>query len=62
MQIGAGLVKNTANIKDKAVRACSPPERSVIDCNLFPGGLTNKSNLLPKDHPSQLVPALRSLH
>ena len=39
-QIGAGLVKKTANIKAKAVKACSPPDNSVIDCNLLPGGLT----------------------
>ena len=31
-------------IKDKAVKACSPPDNKVIDCNLFPGGLTNISN------------------
>ena len=31
MQIGAGLVKKTANIRDKAVKACSPPDRRVID-------------------------------
>ena len=29
--IGEGLVKKTAKIKDKAVSACSPPERRVID-------------------------------
>ena len=38
--IGDGLLKNTANIKDRAVSACSPPDSNVIDCNLFPGGLT----------------------
>ena len=32
--------RNTANTKDKAVRACSPPDSKVIDCNLFPGGET----------------------
>ena len=29
--IGEGLVKKTAKTKDKAVSACSPPERRVID-------------------------------
>ena len=29
--IGAGLVKKTANIKDRAVKACYPPDSSVID-------------------------------
>ena len=43
IQIGAGLVKKTAKTKDKAVKACSPPDNKVIDCNLFPGGLTNSS-------------------
>jgi ABC-type dipeptide/oligopeptide/nickel transport system ATPase subunit len=43
IQIGAGLVKKTANIKDNAVKACSPPDNKEIDCNLFPGGLTNNS-------------------
>ena len=42
--IGEGLTKKTAKIKDKAVRACSPPDNSVIDYNLFPGGETNISN------------------
>ena len=42
-QIGEGLVKKTAKIKDKAVKACSPPESKVMDCNLLPGGLTNNS-------------------
>ena len=42
-QIGAGLIKKTANIKAKAVNACSPPDNSVIDCNFFPGGLTSNS-------------------
>ena len=42
--IGDGLVKKTAKIKDNAVRACSPPDKRVIDCNLFPGGLTKSSN------------------
>ena len=41
--IGDGLVKKTANIRDKAVKACSPPDKRVIDCNLFPGGLTSNS-------------------
>ena len=41
--IGDGLLKNTANIKDKAVRACSPPDNKVIDWSLFPGGLTKSS-------------------
>ena len=36
-QIGEGFTKKTANIRDKAVRACSPPESKVIDCSLFPG-------------------------
>ena len=44
IQIGDGLVKKTANISDKAVNACSPPDNKVIDCNLFPGGLTNNSS------------------
>ena len=30
-QIGEGFVKNTANIKDRAVKACSPPDSKVID-------------------------------
>ena len=30
-KIGDGLVRNTANIKDNAVKACSPPESRVID-------------------------------
>jgi len=42
-QIGEGLVKKTANISDRAVKACSPPDNSVIDCYLLPGGLTNMS-------------------
>ena len=41
--IGEGLTKKTAKINDKAVKACSPPESSVIDCSLFPGGETNIS-------------------
>ena len=43
IQIGEGLVKKTANINDKAVRACSPPDNNVIDCSLLPGGLTSIS-------------------
>ena len=43
-QIGEGFVKNIANTNDKAVKACSPPDNKVIDCNLFPGGETNISN------------------
>ena len=42
-QIGDGFTKNTANTKDKAVKACSPPDNKVIDCNLFPGGDANIS-------------------
>ena len=42
-QIGDGLVKKTANIRDKAVNACSPPDNKVIYWSLFPGGLTNIS-------------------
>ena len=30
-QIGDGFVNYTAKIKDKAVRACSPPDNKVID-------------------------------
>ena len=30
-QIGEGLVKKTAKIRDKAVKACSPPDNKVID-------------------------------
>ena len=30
-QIGEGLVKKTAKIKERAVRACSPPDNKVID-------------------------------
>ena len=30
-QIGDGLVKKTAKIKDSAVNACSPPDSKVID-------------------------------
>ena len=41
IQIGAGLVKNTAKTSDNAVKACSPPDNNVIDCNLLPGGLTS---------------------
>ena len=29
--IGEGLTRNTANIKESAVKACSPPDKSVID-------------------------------
>ena len=29
--IGAGFVKKTANINDRAVKACSPPDNKVID-------------------------------
>ena len=29
--------------RDKAVKACSPPDNNVIDCNLLSGGLTNIS-------------------
>ena len=39
-QTGDGFTKNTAKTKDNAVKACSPPESNVIDCNLFPGGET----------------------
>ena len=42
-QIGEGFVKNIANTNDKAVKACSPPDNKVIDCNLYPGGETNIS-------------------
>ena len=30
-QIGAGLVKKTAKIRDNAVKACSPPDNKVMD-------------------------------
>ena len=30
-QIGEGFTKNTAKIRDNAVRACSPPDNRVID-------------------------------
>ena len=30
-QIGDGLVRKTAKTKDKAVKACSPPDSRVID-------------------------------
>ena len=30
-QIGEGFTRKTANIKDRAVSACSPPESNVID-------------------------------
>ena len=30
-QIGEGLVKKTAKIKERAVKACSPPDNKVID-------------------------------
>ena len=43
-QIGEGLDKKTAKIRDNAVRACYPPDNKVIDCSLLPGGLTNISN------------------
>ena len=42
-QMGEGLTKKTAKTKDSAVKACSPPDNKVIDCNLFPGGDTNIS-------------------
>ena len=42
-QIGEGLTKKTAKTNDKAVKACSPPDNKVIDCNLLPGGETNIS-------------------
>ena len=42
-QIGEGLVKKTAKINDNAVKAYSPPDNNVIDCNLLPGGLARIS-------------------
>ena len=42
-QIGEGFTKKTAKTRDKAVKACSPPDKRVIDCNLLPGGDTNIS-------------------
>ena len=37
------LLRNTAKISDKAVKACSPPDNKVIDWSLLPGGLTSIS-------------------
>ena len=34
-QMGEGLTRKTAKTRDKAVKACSPPESSVIDCNIL---------------------------
>jgi hypothetical protein len=53
-QIGDGLVKKTAKIKDNAVRACSPPDNKVIDCNLLPGGLTSNCNPASKGYSSSI--------
>ena len=39
MHKGEGLERNTANNKDIAVKAFSPPDRSESVCNCFPGGL-----------------------
>src|SRR5437763_1840027 len=39
MQIGAGLVRNTAKIKASAVSACSPPDNSDSVAGFLPGGL-----------------------
>ena len=54
-QMGAGFVKKTAKTNDKAVRACSPPDNNVIDCNLFPGGLTKFQGQRLKDRQIQLI-------
>ena len=43
IQIGEGFVKKIAKTRARAVKACSPPDKRVIDCNLFPGGETNIS-------------------
>jgi hypothetical protein len=43
-QMGDGFTKNTAKMSERAVRACSPPDSNVIDCNLLPGGDTNISS------------------
>src|SRR5688572_1312503 len=37
-QNGLGLVKKIAKRRLTAVRAFSPPERSVMDCSFLPGG------------------------
>ena len=57
--------QNTSNINDKAVKACSPPDNNVIDCNLLPGGLTNISRPASKGssystNSSFAVPPLKS--
>ena len=65
IQIGAGLVQKTAKTRDKAVRACSPPDNNVMDCNLLPGGLTNISKPASKGSSDSInsnlaVPPLKS--
>ena len=42
--MGAGFDKNTANNKESAVKACSPPDSKFKFCNFFPGGLAKISN------------------
>ena len=39
-QNGAGFIFNIANSIAIAVKAFSPPERSIMFCNFFPGGCT----------------------
>ena len=36
-QIGDGLVKKTAKIKDRETRPFSPPDKEDISINFFPG-------------------------
>ena len=43
-QIGAGFDRNTANKRDNAVSACSPPDNKLRFCNFFPGGLAKISS------------------
>ena len=43
-QMGAGFERNTANKRDNAVSACSPPDNKLRCCNFFPGGLAKISN------------------
>ncbi len=37
-QMGEGFVRNTAKIRDIAVKACSPPDNNVIVWGFLPGG------------------------
>ena len=61
-QIGEGLTKKTAKTKANAVKACSPPDNKVIDCNLFPGGDTKSSKPASRGSSGQPILTLRFLH